>query len=57
MLNSDKSKKTSKMEILKCEIKKTIKLISEWYSIFLNKKNILSITQKQIIEYIKFNIK
>ena len=52
MLNSDKSKKTLKWKP-KYEIKQTIKLISDWYSFFFkNKKNILTITQKQIIEYI-----
>ena len=52
MLNSEKSKKTLKWKP-KYDIIETIKLISDWYNIFFKKKkNILSITQKQIIEYI-----
>lgn len=51
-LNSDKSKKTLKWKP-KYTIKETIKLISDWENQFIKKrKNILKISQKQILEYI-----
>ena len=55
LLSSDKSKKTLKWEP-KYNIDKTMKLISDWYKIyFKKKKDLLSISQKQIAEYIDQN--
>ena len=51
-LNSDKSKKTLKWKP-SYNIKQTLNLISEWQKIFMkDRKNILQITRKQIIDYI-----
>tara|TARA_Y100000389_G_scaffold204417_1_gene256830 strand:- start:2076 stop:3158 length:1083 start_codon:yes stop_codon:yes gene_type:complete len=51
-LNSDKAKKTLKW-VPSYNINQTINLISDWHKEFLNnKKNILDVTQKQILNYI-----
>ena len=50
MLNSEKSKKILKWKA-KYNLKQTIKLISFWFKEFLAKKNILTVCQKQIIDY------
>ena len=55
LLSSDKSKKTLKWKP-KYNIDKTMKLISDWYKIFFKKKkDLLSISQKQIVQYINQN--
>jgi len=50
MLNSEKSKKILKWKA-KYNLEQSIKLISFWFKEFLAKKNILKVTQKQIINY------
>jgi CDP-glucose 4,6-dehydratase len=50
MLNSHKSKKILNWRT-KYSIEKSIKLTSSWFKKFLAKKNILKITQKQILNY------
>ena len=50
MLNSDKSRKILKWKA-KYNLAQTIKLISFWFKEFLEKKNMLTVTQKQIINY------
>jgi nucleoside-diphosphate-sugar epimerase len=52
MLNSDKSKKTLNWRP-KYNLEESIKLISFWHKEFLAKKNILKISQKQILDYFK----
>jgi CDP-glucose 4,6-dehydratase len=52
MLNSDKSKKNLNWKA-KYNLKESIKLIASWNKEFLAKKNILKISQKQIIDYFK----
>jgi hypothetical protein len=52
MLNSDKSKKKLNWKA-KYNLAESIKLISLWHKEFLAKRNILKISQKQIIDYFK----
>jgi len=52
MLNSEKSKKILRWNT-KYNLKDSIKLISFWQKKFLEKKNILNISEKQIIDYLK----
>jgi UDP-glucose 4-epimerase len=52
MLNSNKSKKTLNWRP-KYNLEESIKLISFWHKEFLAKKNILKISQKQILDYFK----
>jgi hypothetical protein len=52
MLNSDKSKENLNWKA-KYNLKESIKLIASWNKEFLAKKNILEISQKQIINYFK----
>jgi CDP-glucose 4,6-dehydratase len=52
MLNSEKSKKFLNWKA-KYSLKETIKLIVFWHKEFLAKKNILKLSQKQIINYFK----
>jgi CDP-glucose 4,6-dehydratase len=52
MLNSEKSKKTLNWRA-KYSLKESIKLIASWHKAFLEKKNILRISQNQIIDYFK----
>jgi len=52
MLNSDKSKKTLHWRA-KYNLKESIKLIAFWHKEFLKKRNILGISQNQIIDYFK----
>ena len=52
MLNSNKSKKNLNWKA-KYNLKESIKLIASWNKEFLAKKNILKISQKQIIDYFK----
>ena len=52
MLNSDKSKKTLDWRP-KYNLIKSLKLISFWHKEFLAKKNLLKISQKQILDYFK----
>jgi CDP-glucose 4,6-dehydratase len=52
MLNSEKSRKNLNWEA-KYNLKESIKLIAFWYKEFLAKKNILKISQQQIIDYFK----
>jgi CDP-glucose 4,6-dehydratase len=50
MLNSEKSKKILKWKA-KYNLEQTAQLISFWFKAFFAKKNILTVTQKQIINY------
>jgi CDP-glucose 4,6-dehydratase len=50
MLNSDKSKKILNWQP-KYNLEQSIKLTSFWFKEFLAKKNILKVTQKQIMNY------
>jgi CDP-glucose 4,6-dehydratase len=50
MLNSDKSKKILSWQT-KYNLEQSIKLTSYWFKEFFEKKNILKVTQKQIINY------
>jgi len=50
MLNSDKSKKILNWQT-KYNLEQSIKLTSYWFKEFFAKKNILKVTQKQIINY------
>jgi len=50
MLNSDKSKKILNWQT-KYNLKQSIKLTSFWFKEFFAKKNILKLTQNQIIDY------
>jgi CDP-glucose 4,6-dehydratase len=52
MLNSKKSRTILNWEA-KYNLKNSIRLISYWYSQFLMKKDILKISQQQIINYFK----
>ena len=52
MLNSDKSKKTLNWRP-KYNLAESIKLISFWHKEFLAKRNLLTISQKQILDYFK----
>jgi len=52
MLNSKKSKKLLNWKT-KYDLKESIKLIYLWHKEFLAKKNILKISEKQIIDYFK----
>jgi CDP-glucose 4,6-dehydratase len=52
MLNSEKSRKNLNWEA-KYNLKESIKLIAFWHKEFLAKKNILKISQQQIIDYFK----
>jgi CDP-glucose 4,6-dehydratase len=52
MLNSEKSKKNLNWKA-KYSLKQSIKLISFWHKEFLAKKNILKVSQKQIMNYFK----
>ena len=52
MLDSDKSKKTLNWRP-KYNLVESIKLISFWHKQFLTKKNLLKISQKQILDYFK----
>lgn len=52
MLNSEKAKKLLGWKA-KYKLEESIKLISVWHKKFLEKKNILKISQKQIIDYFK----
>ena len=50
MLNSDKSKKILNWQP-KYNLEQSIKLTSFWFKELLAKKNILKVTQKQIMNY------
>jgi CDP-glucose 4,6-dehydratase len=50
MINSDKSKKLLNWQT-KYNIEKSIKLTSSWFKDFFEKKNILKMTQNQILKY------
>jgi len=50
MLNSDKSKKILNWQA-KYNLQQSIKLTSFWFKEFFEKKNILKVTQRQIINY------
>ena len=50
MLNSDKSKKMLNWQA-KYNLEQIIKLTSSWFKEFFAKKNILNVTQNQIINY------
>ena len=52
MLNSEKSKKNLHWQP-KYNLIESIKLISLWYKAYFEKKNILKISQEQIINYLK----
>ena len=52
MLNSNKSKKILNWEA-KYNLKETIKLISLWHKEFLAGRNVLKISQDQILHYFK----
>ena len=52
MLNSEKSKKNLNWKA-KYSLKQSIKLISFWHKEFLAKKNILKVSQEQIMNYFK----
>jgi CDP-glucose 4,6-dehydratase len=52
MLNSEKSKKILHWKP-KYDLKDSIRLVSSWHKNFLAKKNVLNISQKQIIDYLK----
>jgi len=52
MLNSEKSKKNLQWQT-KYNLKDSIKLISLWQKKYLEKKNVLNISEKQIIDYLK----
>jgi CDP-glucose 4,6-dehydratase len=52
MLNSEKSKKTLNWRP-KYNLNESIKLIVSWHKEFLEKRNILGISQNQIIDYFK----
>ena len=52
MLNSKKSKESLNWKT-KYNLKQSIKLVSFWHKEFLAKKNILKVSQKQIMDYFK----
>jgi len=52
MLNSAKSKKNLQWKT-KYNLKDSLKLVSFWHKEFLANKNILKISEKQIIDYLK----
>ena len=52
MLNSEKSKQTLNWKA-KYNLKQSIKLVSFWHKEFLAKKDILKVSQKQIMDYFK----
>jgi CDP-glucose 4,6-dehydratase len=52
MLNSEKSKKILHWKP-KYDLKDSIRLVSSWHKNFLAKKNVLNISQKQIIDYLE----
>ena len=53
-LNIDSTKSLKKLKWRsKLSIKNAVKLTVEWHKGFLNKKNLLDLTSKQIKEYIK----
>jgi CDP-glucose 4,6-dehydratase len=52
MLNSEKSKKFLYWKP-KYNLKDSVRLVSSWHKRFLAKKNVLNISEKQIIDYLK----
>ena len=52
MLNSEKSKKILNWKA-KYNLKESIKLIVFWHKEFMAKRNILKLSQKQIMDYFK----
>jgi len=52
MLNSEKSKKNLQWQT-KYNLKDSIRLVSSWHKKFLAKNNVLNISEKQIIDYLK----
>jgi hypothetical protein len=52
MLNSEKSKKFLHWKP-KYNLKDSIRLVSSWHKKFLAKNNVLNISEKQIIDYLK----
>lgn len=52
MLNSEKSKKFLHWKP-KYNLKDSVRLVSSWHKKFLAKKNVLNISEKQIIDYLK----